>query len=84
MSKKTGVITFIERERTNGKSDIEIQHLLLDAGWQMDIIRHAMDENPKKSLPIQTAPKKKWADRLLNPFVIGSIFIFLVLLVLII
>lgn len=44
MDKKSAVVTFIETERANGKSDTSIQHKLLDAGWQMDIIQWAMGQ----------------------------------------
>ena len=41
---KSAVHKFIEDERGKGSTDQEIQHKLLDAGWQMDIIQHTMDQ----------------------------------------
>ena len=54
MSKKSAVAQFVHDERKKGKDDKEIQHQLLDAGWQMDLIKHALEdpaETPKTVSP---------------------------------
>ena len=58
MQKKSAVIHFIEDERTKGTSDKEIQHQLLDAGWHMDIIQHAMHAKPQQH-KVQKVSKPK-------------------------
>lgn len=40
------VVQFIADERASGKTDSEITHMLLDAGWHMDIIHKAMNTDP--------------------------------------
>ncbi len=42
MQKKSAVIAFVEDERAKGVGDLDIQHKLLDAGWQIDIIHWAL------------------------------------------
>jgi hypothetical protein len=44
MQKKPAIRQFIESERERGATDKDIRHKLLDAGWHMDIIHHAMDK----------------------------------------
>ncbi len=43
---KPPIVQFIEENRASGKSDTEISHMLLDAGWQMDVINKAMHGEP--------------------------------------
>ena len=43
-SKRPNVVSFIRNGRETGKSDDEIRRSLLDAGWQIDIINHALDK----------------------------------------
>ena len=45
MQKKPMMSHFIEEQRARGRSEKEIQSQLLEAGWQMDIIMHAMNTN---------------------------------------
>lgn len=64
MSKPT-VMQFIAENRADGKTDSEITHMLLDAGWQMDVIHKAMHGEPIKHrnldpiLDIKKQPYKK-------------------------
>lgn len=37
-----GIAQFISDKRAEGKTDSEITHTLLDAGWHMDLIHKAM------------------------------------------
>lgn len=59
------VAQFISDKRTLGLSDSEIAHLLLDAGWHMDIIHKAMHGEPIRSrnldpiLDIKKQPLRK-------------------------
>ena len=46
MKKPSSVTAFVDDERAKGKSDAAIRHQLLDAGWHMDIIKHAMAKKP--------------------------------------
>lgn len=45
---KDSVAQFISDGRAVGKTDSEITHELLDAGWHMDIIANAMHGEPIK------------------------------------
>jgi hypothetical protein len=54
MSNKSAVLHFIEEERGKGTSDQIIRHQLLDAGWHMDIIQHAMRTDYQTSSEINT------------------------------
>lgn len=49
MKKRSAVLHFIEKEREKGATDKEIRHKLLDAGWSMDIIHHAMHKREDNS-----------------------------------
>ena len=44
MRDKPAVLRFIDEERGKGTSDKVIQHKLLDAGWHIDIVHHALDK----------------------------------------
>ncbi len=82
MQKKSAVIAFIEEQRSTGATDKEIKHQLLDAGWHMDIIQHAMQavHSDKPTLPAGDATTKK--SELLNPqkpYVWLALFIVLVI-----
>jgi hypothetical protein len=46
--KKLSVAQYISDGRAAGKTDSEITHELLDAGWHMDIIAKAMHGEPIK------------------------------------
>ncbi len=37
-----GIAQFISDKRAEGKTDSQITHILLDAGWHMDLIHKAM------------------------------------------
>ena len=43
---KPPLVQFISDNRATGKTDSEITHMLLDAGWQMDVIQKAMHGDP--------------------------------------
>lgn len=51
--KRPSVVSYIKSERVAGKSDQQITHELLDAGWQMDIIAHAMHGDPVKNRKLE-------------------------------
>jgi hypothetical protein len=81
MSKKSTVIRFVEKERSRGSSESEIQGKLLDAGWHMDIIQHAMGQNemrgsaatekqldPASPQPYAASPSKRAAHYALYGF----------------
>ena len=40
------MVDFIEEQRAAGKSESEITHMLLDAGWHMDVIQKTMHGDP--------------------------------------
>lgn len=42
------MVKFIEEERSAGKTDTQIAHDLLEAGWHMDIIHKSMHGAPIK------------------------------------
>jgi hypothetical protein len=46
MQTKSGVLHFIEEGRKKGKTDKQIKSQLLDAGWQIDVVNHAMEGKP--------------------------------------
>lgn len=80
MVKKQGVAHYIEEERAKGKSDQQITHDLLDAGWQMDVIQHALHGEPIKLRDFQPILDiKKQPVR--RGFILG-ILVFVVLLLL--
>jgi len=68
MQKKSAVIGFIEEQRAKGIDDKEIQHQLLNSGWHMDIVQHAMQaiHGDKSSSPAVDRPKKIKSE-LINP-----------------
>jgi hypothetical protein len=77
-ARKPAVVKYIEENRAKGKTEQEITHNLLDAGWHMDIIRHAMQGSPIKDrgfapiLDIKKQPlKRSWvcAMALLGAFI---------------
>ncbi|MGI9027663.1 MAG: hypothetical protein ACR2FM_02355 [Candidatus Saccharimonadales bacterium] len=61
MQRKSTVETFIEKERAKGTTDQKIRHQLLDAGWQMDIIKRVMEPD---ELITQAARKPAAAKKL--------------------
>lgn len=60
MDTKTSVLSYIEEERSKGKTEQEITHGLLDSGWHMDIIQRALDHHNQVEsfLERHHAPKK--------------------------
>lgn len=78
--KKPTVVQFISDKRAEGKTDSQITHELLDAGWHMDIIAKAMHGEPIRHrnldpiLEIKKQPFRIW-------IILGSIFLLLVILI---
>jgi len=64
---KPTLVQFIADKRAEGKTDSEITHMLLDAGWHMDIIHKSMHGEPIKHrgldpiLDIKKQPLRKSA-----------------------
>jgi hypothetical protein len=50
MPKKPHVVSYIKKAREAGKSDTQIKSDLLDAGWQIDVINHALKNHPLEPL----------------------------------
>lgn len=83
MPKKSAVLQFVEDERAEGKTDKQIIHDLLDAGWEMDVIHYALEgETAHKpaEAPIRQPAKKTIPELLIHPYAIGGIFLIIVLL----
>ncbi len=79
MSKRS-MVDFIATERREGKTDTEIVHDLLEAGWHMDIIHKTMH-----GAPIQTRGYTPILDIKKQPFrrdVIAVVFALLIVLLL--
>jgi hypothetical protein len=53
MPKKPHVVSYIKKAREAGKSDTQIKSDLLDAGWQIDVINHALKNHPLSPLTSQ-------------------------------
>ena len=79
MSKKSSVIEFIEKERAEGKSNRQIKHDLLDAGWHMDIIKHALGELEKGTIQPAIISRPRFTKKELT---IAGCSIFLLILLL--
>ena len=62
---RQSIVDFIAEKRADGKSDSEITHFLLGAGWHMDIIHKALHDsaihqrNFEPILDIKKQPFKK-------------------------
>lgn len=56
---KQSLVKFIDDKRAEGKTDSQITHTLLDAGWHIDIIHKVLHGEPIKSLGLEPvlAPK---------------------------
>lgn len=85
MSKRPNVVSFIRGERKAGKSDEQIRHDLLDAGWQIDIINHALEKEPTTPKSPQPAPShftkySDWYTKKLFVYGMGVLFVFVLLL----
>ena len=73
---------FIEKEKKKGTSEEEIQHKLLDAGWQIDIIHHALDKiHGERPIAMHNPPtiKKHYTT---EQYVIGGAVILVILVLL--
>lgn len=79
------VVQFISDERAAGKSESEITHMLLNAGWHMDIIHKAMHSEPVRQrsfepiLDIKKQPYRKTKLIILlavTSIIVGMIYIF--------
>ena len=84
MSKRPNVVSFIRRERKAGKSDEQIRHDLLDAGWQIDIINHALEKNPSAPKTPQPTPSHftKYSDWYTQKQFVYGMCVFLIFIVL--
>lgn len=93
MKKQSAVMEFVDAERAKGKSDKAIQHDLLDAGWHMDIVRHALGKkthntpNMKTKAKTAEAPVPLWQHPKLHsairhPYTWIAVFVILILLAL--
>lgn len=82
---KQSVVQFISDKRAEGKTEEEITHLLLDAGWQIDVIHVAMETKPVRTRDLTPIlkPKKqlpKWVLPLIMFVVLiaGILFVALI------
>jgi hypothetical protein len=82
MRKKPAVLHFIEEERSKGTKDTEIRHKLLDAGWHMDIIHHAMHKKDDHAHQPESTATNDWRSRMNYPLIGAGIFLLLILLAL--
>lgn len=57
---------FVAAERAKGKGDKAIQHDLLDAGWHMDIVRHALGKKTHNTPNMKT--KARAAEATVSPW----------------
>jgi hypothetical protein len=84
MAKKTGVLAFVEEQRRHGLSDESIAHDLLEVGWPIDVVQHALhgkgDHSPDMSRRSKTT-KLTLKDRLLHPASIFLIFIGILIII---
>ncbi len=84
MQKRSAVVSFIEEERAKGLTNKEIQHKLLDAGWQMDIIHKVMDKDNMSKTPTPHNPPvqpRSTIELRHIAYGLGGVFILLVLFV---
>ncbi len=83
MPKKPHVVNYIKKAREAGKSDAQIKSDLLDGGWQIDVINHALKNHPHKPIhqPASTHFTKysEWYTqrRVVYGFGLGLLFIIL-------
>ena len=80
MKQKSAIPLFIEEERAKGKSDEEIRHQLLDAGWKMDIIQSAMQADAARHTGLQPVPESLALKLLKNPLLYIGVVILLLLM----
>jgi hypothetical protein len=92
-TRKSAVHKYIEDERGKGSSDKDIQHKLLDAGWEMDIVQHVMEHKTAQKLesqntiaassPVQAKSTQFPKNLFSNPYFLGgALFVLAALLAL--
>lgn len=75
---RPSVTQFISDKRAEGKSDSQITHMLLDAGWHMDIIHKAMNSELIRSRelkPILTPKLQRYRMRIYSVIVVISLIL---------
>ncbi len=72
---KESVVKFIEGKRAEGKTDSQITHILLDAGWHMDIIHKVLHGEPIKSLGLEPVLTPK-IEQKYKKIIIGVLIVF--------
>jgi hypothetical protein len=56
---RPSIAQFISDKRAEGKSDSQISHLLLDAGWHMDVIHKALNAELTRTRELTPVLKPK-------------------------
>lgn len=74
---KQSVVKFIEDKRAEGKTDSQITHTLLEAGWHIDIIHKVVHGEPIKSLGFEPVISPKIEEKY-KKIIFGVVIIFIV------
>ena len=91
MGKKASIHQFIETERASGTTEEDIKNQLMSAGWQFDLVHHAMgNENSNNKggsvTDIQAysgntpKPPFDWKSLLTKPLLWVGVFLLLILI----
>lgn len=73
---RPSVAQFISDKRAEGLSDSKITHMLLDAGWHMDIIHKAMHGEPIRQRSLEPIlHKKKFYDKKILVYALTAILL---------